>query len=230
MSYTLKGKSVLVWGFEMDNSKQQDVPLYSALEKFRRLRVVPFDVPGHKRGRGNKGLVDFLGQQCVEIDVNSMKPLDNLCHPVSVIKDFLQRSVGKNDHRRKIRTRGVNADLCKRVLRHQFLYHDSVEIYDNHACRRNYYSEKTDLKQLVRHFFIDKREIGPQEKLTVNYQCHKHIQKYQTVARNVQIHKLMVIHSIENKCDNEYQRQNPQHNFFLQNAPSCVIQCFCISI
>lgn len=87
MSYTLKGKSVLIWGFEMDNSKQQEVPLYSALEKFRRLRVVPFDVPGHKRGRGNKGLVDFLGQQCVEIDVNSMKPLDNLCHPVSVIKE-----------------------------------------------------------------------------------------------------------------------------------------------
>ena len=77
----------MIWGFEMDNSKQQDVPLYSALEKVSRLRVVPFDVPGHKRGRGNKGLVDFLGQQCVEIDVNSMKPLDNLCHPVSVIKE-----------------------------------------------------------------------------------------------------------------------------------------------
>ncbi len=71
----------------MDNTRQQEVPLYSALEKFRRLRVVPFDVPGHKRGRGNRGLVDFLGQQCVEIDVNSMKPLDNLCHPVSVIKE-----------------------------------------------------------------------------------------------------------------------------------------------
>ncbi|MBR3575343.1 MAG: aminotransferase class I/II-fold pyridoxal phosphate-dependent enzyme [Lachnospiraceae bacterium] len=71
----------------MDNVRQQEVPLYSALEKFRRLRVVPFDVPGHKRGRGNRGLVDFLGQQCVEIDVNSMKPLDNLCHPVSVIKE-----------------------------------------------------------------------------------------------------------------------------------------------
>ena len=66
---------------------QHDAPLYNALEKFRRLRVVPFDVPGHKRGRGNTQLVDFLGQQCVEIDVNSMKPLDNLCHPISVIKE-----------------------------------------------------------------------------------------------------------------------------------------------
>jgi len=48
---------------------------------------VPFDVPGHKRGRGNPELVDLLGERCVGIDVNSMKPLDNLCHPVSVIKE-----------------------------------------------------------------------------------------------------------------------------------------------
>ena len=51
------------------------------------MRVVPFDVPGHKRGRGNPELTEFLGEQCVGIDVNSMKPLDNLCHPVSVIRE-----------------------------------------------------------------------------------------------------------------------------------------------
>ena len=71
----------------MDLSRQNKAPLYDALERFRRLRVVPFDVPGHKRGRGNPQLVEFLGQKCVEVDVNSMKPLDNLCHPVSVIRD-----------------------------------------------------------------------------------------------------------------------------------------------
>ncbi len=48
---------------------------------------MPFDVPGHKRGRGNPELVDLLGERCVGIDVNSMKPLDSLCHPVSVIKE-----------------------------------------------------------------------------------------------------------------------------------------------
>ena len=51
------------------------------------MRVVPFDVPGHKRGRGNPELTEFLGQKCVGVDVNSMKPLDNLCHPVSVIRE-----------------------------------------------------------------------------------------------------------------------------------------------
>ena len=66
---------------------QNRAPIYEALEQFRRMRVVPFDVPGHKRGRGNPELAAFLGQQCVGVDVNSMKPLDNLCHPVSVIRE-----------------------------------------------------------------------------------------------------------------------------------------------
>ena len=30
--------------------------------------------------------MELLGQKCVGLDVNSMKPLDNLCHPVSVIR------------------------------------------------------------------------------------------------------------------------------------------------
>lgn len=71
----------------MNEQLQLEAPIYSALERFRKKRVVPFDVPGHKRGRGNPELVDLLGDKCVGIDVNSMKPLDNLCHPVSVIKE-----------------------------------------------------------------------------------------------------------------------------------------------
>ena len=71
----------------MDYERQQHAPIYEALERFRKKRVVPFDVPGHKRGRGNPELTEFLGQKCVGVDVNSMKPLDNLCHPVSVIRE-----------------------------------------------------------------------------------------------------------------------------------------------
>lgn len=70
-----------------ESLSQNRAPVYEALEEFRSARVVPFDVPGHKHGRGNPELCNFLGRQCVEIDVNSMKPLDNLCHPVSVIKE-----------------------------------------------------------------------------------------------------------------------------------------------
>jgi len=66
---------------------QGRAPIFEALEEFKRMRVVPFDVPGHKRGRGNPELCAFLGERCLSVDVNSMKPLDNLCHPTGVIRD-----------------------------------------------------------------------------------------------------------------------------------------------
>lgn len=66
---------------------QDRTPILDALEDFKSQRIVPFDVPGHKRGKGNKELAAFLGEACVSIDVNSMKCLDNLCHPVSVIRE-----------------------------------------------------------------------------------------------------------------------------------------------
>ena len=71
----------------MRERDQERAPIYEALRDFAKKRVVPFDVPGHKRGKGNPELRELLGEKCVGMDVNSMKPLDNLCHPVSVIRE-----------------------------------------------------------------------------------------------------------------------------------------------
>lgn len=71
----------------MKELDQNQAPIYEALVKLRKKRIVSFDVPGHKRGRGNPELVELLGEKCVGIDVNSMKPLDNLGHPISIIRD-----------------------------------------------------------------------------------------------------------------------------------------------
>ena len=71
----------------MHLSDQSRAPIFEALERYKSMRIVPFDVPGHKRGKGNPELTKFLGEKCLTVDVNSMKPLDNLCHPVSVIKE-----------------------------------------------------------------------------------------------------------------------------------------------
>ena len=68
-------------------NRQAKMPIYEALLRYRKNRIVSFDVPGHKQGRGSKILTDFLGMDCMSVDVNSMKPLDNLIHPVSVIKE-----------------------------------------------------------------------------------------------------------------------------------------------
>ncbi|CCQ95938.1 Arginine decarboxylase [[Clostridium] ultunense Esp] len=71
----------------MDKFLQEKAPIFEALKRYKSNRIVRFDVPGHKGGRGNRELTNFLGQDCLTVDVNSMKPLDNLSHPTSVIKE-----------------------------------------------------------------------------------------------------------------------------------------------
>lgn len=71
----------------VDKQMQKKMPIYEALLRYRKNRIVSFDVPGHKQGRGTPELTGFLGENAMSVDVNSMKPLDNLCHPVSVIRD-----------------------------------------------------------------------------------------------------------------------------------------------
>lgn len=66
---------------------QSKTPLFTALKEYHDRGVTPFDVPGHKHGKGITELADFLGKKVLEVDVNSMKPLDNLNKPTGVIKE-----------------------------------------------------------------------------------------------------------------------------------------------
>ncbi len=66
---------------------QTNAPILEALQELKENKTVPFDVPGHKRGKGNLPLTEFLGDKCMNVDVNSMLCLDNLCHPTGVIKE-----------------------------------------------------------------------------------------------------------------------------------------------
>ena len=65
---------------------QNKAPIYEALCQYRENRIVSFDVPGHKQGKGNPVLTEFLGKQCMSVDVNSMKPLDNFGVPFPLSK------------------------------------------------------------------------------------------------------------------------------------------------
>lgn len=66
---------------------QNKTPLFDALKAYNRKKVIPFDVPGHKYGKGLPEFTEFMGKKVLEVDVNSMKDLDNLCSPISVIKE-----------------------------------------------------------------------------------------------------------------------------------------------
>ncbi|SHH97307.1 aminotransferase class I/II-fold pyridoxal phosphate-dependent enzyme [Clostridium grantii] len=69
---------------------QNSTPLFTALKNYNKLKVLPFDVPGHKRGKGIPEFSEFLGKKVLEVDVNSMKELDNIGNPIGVIKEAEQ--------------------------------------------------------------------------------------------------------------------------------------------
>lgn len=63
------------------------LPLFQTLVQYARRDVTPFDVPGHKMGARMNPLRMVLGDMTMRMDVNSMKELDLLSHPQSVIKE-----------------------------------------------------------------------------------------------------------------------------------------------
>ena len=67
--------------------RQRETPLADALDRQRINRLAHVGVRAHRSGRGTRELTEYLGSRAMAMDVNSMKPLDNLGHPVSVIKD-----------------------------------------------------------------------------------------------------------------------------------------------
>lgn len=66
---------------------QSTAPLFEALKTYDDRRVIPFDVPGHKHGKGMAPMADYYGSKMLALDVNSMPFLDNLSNPIGVIKE-----------------------------------------------------------------------------------------------------------------------------------------------
>ena len=69
----------------MTKRDQSQTLIVDAMQHEIDQRIVSFDVPGHKQGKGNPMLRDFLGDKAIQYDLNSRKTLDNLCHPTGVI-------------------------------------------------------------------------------------------------------------------------------------------------
>jgi len=69
------------------NQNHEREPLKEALDLYIKSETIPFDVPGHKYGKGSPEMVDFFGKKAVSLDVNSLKALDNICNPIGVIKE-----------------------------------------------------------------------------------------------------------------------------------------------
>ncbi len=76
---------IVVDNYSKAQYTQDNAPLCEALERYCNKDVVSFDVPGHKRGRGNPELMEFLGEKTVSKDINSLAEMDNMNHAEGVI-------------------------------------------------------------------------------------------------------------------------------------------------
>ncbi|MCM3316401.1 aminotransferase class V-fold PLP-dependent enzyme [Rummeliibacillus stabekisii] len=73
-----------------DICSQERMPLFEALVNYAKKNTTPFDVPGHKMGALKSPLNDVFSDFTMKMDVNSMKELDLLSHPSSVIQEAQQ--------------------------------------------------------------------------------------------------------------------------------------------
>ena len=73
----------------MTKLNQYKTPLFTTLKDvYAKQNVIPFHVPGHKRGKGmDKEYFDFMGANLFSTDVTIFKMVDGLHHPKSCIKE-----------------------------------------------------------------------------------------------------------------------------------------------
>ncbi len=62
-------------------------PFFTRLKEYAERGITPFDVPGHKLGRINNDLTDYIGHKIYTLDANAPRGLDTLSRPNGVIKE-----------------------------------------------------------------------------------------------------------------------------------------------
>uniref|UniRef100_UPI0035937F9A aminotransferase class I/II-fold pyridoxal phosphate-dependent enzyme n=1 Tax=Herbivorax sp. ANBcel31 TaxID=3069754 RepID=UPI0035937F9A len=65
--------------------RQSKTPLFDAVKKYVESDVIPFHVPGHKKGAGLREFREYIGERALEMDANGMEELDFANNPTSVI-------------------------------------------------------------------------------------------------------------------------------------------------
>ena len=68
-------------------SKQEQVPLLQSLLDYSKKEIACFDVPGHVRNQGVEILNNFLGDEIMNMDINSSPYMDNVSNPNGIIKE-----------------------------------------------------------------------------------------------------------------------------------------------
>ena len=86
----------------MKKLSQSKTPLFDAVKRYVESDIIPFHVPGHKRGAGLKEFREYIGERALQMDANGMEELDFANNPTTVIHEsekLLARAFGaENAH------------------------------------------------------------------------------------------------------------------------------------
>lgn len=69
------------------HEKQHKTPIFSALQEYVAKEIIPFHVPGHKKGKGLEEFADFVGENAMSLDLTCLPHTDNIINPKGVIKE-----------------------------------------------------------------------------------------------------------------------------------------------
>ncbi|MBU0996442.1 MAG: aminotransferase class I/II-fold pyridoxal phosphate-dependent enzyme [Firmicutes bacterium] len=71
----------------MKEDRQLRTPFFTKLKEYGQINATPFDVPGHKLGRIENDLLDYIGLETYMLDSNAPMGLDTLSRPTGVIRE-----------------------------------------------------------------------------------------------------------------------------------------------
>ena len=71
----------------------EKIPLLSLLKNYSEMDISCFDVPGHVRSQGVSILNDYLGNEIMNMDINSSPLMDNVSNPNGIIKKAQEKGV-----------------------------------------------------------------------------------------------------------------------------------------
>lgn len=79
---------------------QDHTYLFDAVKRHAENQILPFHVPGHKRGAGLPELRSYIGENALAMDLNGMEDVDFVNHPTGVIEkaqELLADAYGAQD-------------------------------------------------------------------------------------------------------------------------------------
>jgi arginine decarboxylase len=72
---------------DLNQIRQERMPLFEALKKYKDEQTVSFHVPAHKHGVGLPDFTEYVGTNVMNMDLTILADLDSICHPTGVIQE-----------------------------------------------------------------------------------------------------------------------------------------------